>query len=70
MKFFKINITPQSLILYSNKKISLKYNNMIKSQIWDTLGDEKFRNMTHLYFNDAQGAILPYNVTDLEIWKN
>ena len=43
---------------------------MIKSQIWDTLGEEKFRNMTHLYFNDAQGAILPYNVTDLEIWKN
>ena len=31
------------------------------------VGDEKFRNMTHLYFNDAQGAILPYNLTDLEI---
>ena len=39
---------------------------MIKSQIWDTLDDEKFRNITLLYFNKAQGANLPYNLTDLE----
>jgi len=51
---------------FFQQTIKLKDNNTIKLQIWDTSGDEKFRNMTHLYFNGAQGAILTYEVTDLE----
>jgi len=51
---------------FFQKKITLKDNKSIKLQIWDTSGEEKFRNMIHLYFNGAQGAIFTYDVTNLE----
>lgn len=32
-------------------------------KIWDTAGQEKFRSMTPLYFRDANGVILVFDVT-------
>ena len=36
----------------------------MKLHIWDTGGSEKFRSMINLYYRDAVGAIICYDLTD------
>ncbi|KAK8803810.1 hypothetical protein WA158_001504 [Blastocystis sp. Blastoise] len=38
-------------------------NKIIKTQIWDTAGTERFRSVVSSYFRGAQGVVLVYDVT-------
>ena len=38
-------------------------NQLYKLQIWDTAGQEKLRSIAPLYYRDAQGIIMVYDVT-------
>ena len=38
----------------------------IKSQIWDTAGQEKFKSIIHSYYNNIAGCIFVYDVTDIK----
>ena len=38
-------------------------NDLIKLNIWDTVGQEKFRSLTRQYYNDCQGAIIVFDLT-------
>lgn len=42
----------------------------IKAQLWDSAGQEKYYSITNSYFRGAVGAILIYDVTDLQSFKN
>jgi Ras-related protein Rab-8A len=33
-------------------------------QIWDTAGQEKFKNITQTYYKGASGIILAYSIAD------
>jgi Rab family protein len=39
-------------------------NRQLKLYIWDTGGQERFRAMAPLYYRDAAGAIIVYDVTN------
>ena len=43
---------------------------MIKLQIWDTAGQEKFRTITSSYYKGAHGIIVVYNITDRSSFDN
>jgi small GTP-binding protein len=51
-------------------------NHVIRLQIWDTGGQERFKSLSTSYFRDAVGAILVYDLTkestfeDLASWLN
>lgn len=42
----------------------------IKAQIWDTAGQERFDAMSRAYYRDSVGAMLVYDVTNLESLEN
>ncbi len=39
-------------------------NKVAKFQVWDTAGQEKFRNIVSCYYRGAHGVILAYDTTD------
>ena len=36
----------------------------VKIQIWDTAGEERFRNIAKNYFNQSDGFLIVYDITD------
>ena len=47
-------------------KTLMKHGEMVKLNIWDTSGEEKFRSLTNLYYQDADAAVLTYDLSKLE----
>ena len=37
---------------------------VVKMQLWDTSGQERFRSMTQAYYRGASGIMLVYDVTE------
>lgn len=64
-----LRVESKSKIINMNDKEQAKLN------IWDTCGDEKFRAITRQYYNDANGILLVYDVTnrqsfdDIILWE-
>ena len=42
----------------------------IKAQIWDTAGQERYKAFSSAYFSGSHGAIIAYDVTNLESFNN
>jgi len=42
----------------------------IESQIWDTAGQERYRAIASLYYRQAVGALLVYDITNFESFEN
>ena len=41
----------------------------LKFQIWDTAGQEKYRSLASMYYQDASAAILVYDITQLSTFE-
>ena len=58
------------------KQIKIDKSTLVNLTIWDTAGQEKFRSLTKQYYQDAQGAIIMFDITDknsflkVESWIN
>ena len=48
---------------FKQKKIKLKNGNIIKLQIYDTAGQERFKSVSHSFIKKAEGVILMYDIT-------
>jgi small GTP-binding protein len=42
---------------------------VIRVYIWDTAGQEKYRSLARMYFNNVAAAILVYDITELKSFK-
>ena len=56
--------------LHIRMKVIEVENKIVKLQIFDTDGEERFRTITKTYCKGAHGIILMYDVTDLYTFKN
>lgn len=48
----------------STKIIKLKKSKFIKLCIWDTSGQERFRSINKIFYNDAKIVIFVYDITE------
>lgn len=61
---FTDNHTPTIGVEYKQKIIELKDKSLIKVQIWDTAGTERFRTITPVYYRNVDGVLLVYDIID------
>ena len=64
--------TINTISVSSEKKIITlddKNNTKVELNIWDTCGQEKFRNLVNAFFIDAKAAILVYDSTSLKTFN-
>ena len=64
------------IIIYNQKYFLQKIKNIeiqgksVKLQIWDTAGEERFKNIISSYYRGASGILLLYNITDRESFES
>ena len=75
---FLLRFTDDTLTSNDLSKIGLDFkikiinieNKLIKLQIWDIAGEERFRTVTETYYKGTHGIILMYDITDQNSFKN
>ncbi|NVM03779.1 MAG: GTP-binding protein [Candidatus Helarchaeota archaeon] len=61
-------------VQFMTRTVNIDKNKAIKLVIWDVAGQSKFTSYRHLYYKDAEGIILVYDITrpdsfnNLEMW--
>ena len=55
---------------YRLKTMILEDQKIVKIQLWDTAGQDKFRAITRNYYKGASGIILIFDVTNLNSYEN
>ena len=45
-------------------------NNIVKVQIWETAGEERYRSITNAYYKGAKGSLLVYDITNKKSFEN
>lgn len=53
---------------YLDKKVKVK-NQDIHLSIWDTAGQERYHSLGPIYYREADGALLVYDITDTESFE-
>ena len=55
---------------YKLKNVQLDDGKIVKIQIWDTAGQDRFRSITKNYYKGAHGIILIYDITNQKTFEN
>ena len=66
---FNPGITSSTTMSYVGKLIE-KNKKKIQLNIWDTIGQERFRSLSRLFFNDTKIVILVYSIERKESFEN
>ncbi|XP_040564547.1 ras-related protein Rab-21 [Lepeophtheirus salmonis] len=53
---------------FLNKRLNVR-GKRVNLSIWDTAGQERFHALGPIYYRDANGAILVYDITDLDSFR-
>lgn len=53
---------------FLNKKLNIR-GKRVNLSIWDTAGQERFHALGPIYYRDANGAILVYDITDIDSFQ-
>lgn len=55
---------------FATKKVMTSNGKSVRAQIWDTAGQERYRAITSAYYRGAVGALLVYDTTSMNSFKN
>eukprot|EP00008_Paramoeba_atlantica_P010207 CAMPEP_0201489664 /NCGR_PEP_ID=MMETSP0151_2-20130828/23233_1 /ASSEMBLY_ACC=CAM_ASM_000257 /TAXON_ID=200890 /ORGANISM="Paramoeba atlantica, Strain 621/1 / CCAP 1560/9" /LENGTH=219 /DNA_ID=CAMNT_0047875335 /DNA_START=50 /DNA_END=709 /DNA_ORIENTATION=+ len=54
---------------FALKVINWDENSVVRLQLWDIAGQERFGNMTRVYYKEAVGAFVVFDITKLETFE-
>jgi len=75
-QFFSSNYRATIGVDFALKVINWDNNTIIRLQLWDIAGQERFGNMTRVYYKEAVGAFIVFDITRVDSfeaiikWKN
>ena len=55
---------------FFSRLVTLQCGARIKLQLWDTAGQERFRSITKSYYRNSVGAVLAYDVCNMDSFKH
>jgi Ras-related protein Rab-11A len=55
---------------FATKTITTESGHVIKAQIWDTAGQDRYRAIASSYYKGAVGALLVYDITKQKSFEN
>ena len=75
MSRFTKNVFPKNSsytigVDYAPKHVVLNNGQVVKAQIWDTSGHERYRAITTAHYHKAAGALLFFDLTDEGTFKH
>jgi small GTP-binding protein len=62
--------TPTIGVEFAKHTISLRSGVRVRAQLWDTVGQEHFSNVSSMHYRRAVGALLVYDVTNAETFHH
>ena len=63
-KQFKNTYTPSIWIAYERINVKVNSNTLVKLNLWDTAGSEKYKSVTRTYFVGADVVLFVYDITN------
>ena len=66
---FNPEIQPSSTAQFFRKEVNFADKGNITLDIWDTSGATKYRNLAKIFLKDAKAALLVYDLTDENTFK-
>lgn len=66
---FNLESTTTIGVEFGSKNVLVE-NKLIKSQIWDTCGQEQFKSIAKTYYKGAVGAVIVYDITRRDTFIN
>ena len=67
---FKDGAKPTIGAQFQQIKTTLRNGNTLRINLWDTAGEEKFRSMLPMYYKDARGALITYDIGSLKSFES
>ena len=55
---------------FATKTITTESGHVIKAQIWDTAGQDRYRAIASSYYKGAAGALVVYDITKPQSFEN
>ncbi|RDD37598.1 Ras-related protein Rab-32 [Trichoplax sp. H2] len=69
-QYFSENYKATIGVDFALKVINWDAETVIKLQLWDIAGQDNYEKMTRVYFKDAVGAVVVYDITDTKTFES
>jgi small GTP-binding protein len=68
-QIFQEDVESSSSGTFNSKTLIYDNNKILKLEIWDTAGQEKYRSLASMFYKEASAAILVYDITRKESFE-